>query len=251
MSMHKFGFFIGSAAIAFGLAFATPPVRAGVTFSTYGDAALTSGPASDPVVLQLTSNTSPGYSGYAGIDGTVSGGLTLDTLFQLSAQYEMTTGSFNAGAPRFSINDTTNNASNEMYIYWGMPQSNGTFTDSNAGTWANTGNLADALSSDARIQINGFGGVNAGYTYLTYAQAEGLVGNVAIGNVTVDLDGGFAGTQVMITDDFTINGSEFGASALSTPEPSSLFLGFMGAFGFGGYTWSRRRREKAEPGHAR
>ena len=248
--MHKFGIIIGGTAIAIVLAFATPPVRAGISYSTYGETALTSGPATDPVVLQLTSDTSQGHAGYAGIAGQVNGLLTLDTLSQLNAQYEMTTGTINGGAPRFSIIDTTNNSSNEMYIYWGTPQPGGSFTDPNVGTWANTGNLADALSSDARIQINGFGGVNTGSTYITYAQAEELVGNVSIGYVTVDLDGGFAGKQVMITDDFTVNGAVLQASSLSTPEPSSLLLGIVGALGIVGYSWSRRRPEKAQPDQA-
>ncbi len=225
---------IGLAVIVATLASTGPQARADL-YSTYGDATLTAGPPSDPVVLELTSSQTSGI-GYAGIIYQVtSGTLTLNTLTQLSADYEMTTGTVGGGAPRFTIFDQSLNSG---YIYWGTPQGGGTFTDPNSGTFANTGNLANATSSDARVALNGFGGVGNGNSYETFAQAQGQVGNVSISYITLDLDAGsFGPTQVMITDHFTVNNNVFNASSLVTPEPSGFVVGLVGTLGFLAYGW--------------
>lgn len=209
-------------------------------FTTYGDATYTAGPASDPVVLQLTSD--PTGIGYAGLEYKVtSGTLTLNTLTQLSADYEMTTGTFGGGSPRFTIFDQSLKSG---YIYFGTPVGGGTFTDPTPGQFANTGNYADPASTDARVALNGFGGVGNGNTYETYAQAQAQVGNTSISYITLDLDGGFtpALEQIMITDHFTINGDVFNAGAAAAPEPSTWILaGTAGVIGLG-YGWRRRRK---------
>jgi hypothetical protein len=193
-------------------------------FNFYGDAQIVSpGPAGsgEPAVVQLTSDTSG--PGYAGTYYVPPGTLTVGELLTLSASYEMTEGTFGAGAPRFSIGDTTSNANNEAYIYWGTPTGGGSFTDPNAGTWANTGNYID--STDVRVYNNGFAGLGNGNTGETWAQFVAQVGaDTQIGCISLDLDGGFAGTQQVDVDDFTVNSAVYDATVAAAPEPGTFVL---------------------------
>jgi hypothetical protein len=218
------------------------PANAG-TFQLYsgGDNVVVSQPdplVPDPYSFQLTSDTTtPGAPGYGGMFYTSANDpadttLSLDTLSQLSADYKMTEGTFGGGAPRFTFFDFNGNSG---YVYWGTPQGGGTFTDPNAGNWANTGNYADPTSTDLRVALNGFGGQSTANTYETYAQAEATVGTTEIQYITLDLDGGFTGTQQMLADNFTVNGESFNAQAV--PEPASFSL-----LGIGALALLRRRR---------
>jgi hypothetical protein len=237
---------LGLAALTLTLSTAAPCLADQFTFGgTYGDVTTTTGPSNTPV-WQLTSDLSG--AGYAGLYiQPTTPPFQLSSLTQLSADYLMTNGTFGGGAPRFSIIDTTNNANNEIYAYWGTPQSNGTFTDPNFGgsSLVNTGNLADALSTDLRYQINGFGGSSENpNTYLTWAQVLALVGTVDVGFITIDLDGGFVSTQQMDTTNFTANDSTFQPSPApsSAPEPATLTLASLAIASFIGCRWRQRRR---------
>jgi hypothetical protein len=196
------------------------------TIGTYGDTTVVTGPDSNPA-WQLTSD-STGPNAYSAVYVTVTGPLTPDTLTELEADYVMLTGTFGGGAPRFSLIDTTSNPNNEAYIYFGTPTSGGTFTDPNNGNtnYANTGNYADSLSSDVRVYSNGFGGYGDGNTGQTWAQflADPGVGTTQIGYISLDLDGGFTGSQVMDTTDFNVNGTIYAPSASPIPEPAGLGL---------------------------
>src|SRR5215470_1254941 len=89
----------------------------------------------------------------------------------LSADYEMQTGCFGGGAPRFQVridydNDGMISAGDKsVFIYWGSPPN---FTDCPAG-WSNTGNLIAA--TDLRYDLSSVGG---GF-YSTHTDAVGLV----------------------------------------------------------------------------
>jgi hypothetical protein len=196
------------------------------SIGTYGDTTVVTGPDSNPA-WQLTSD-SGSTDTYSGVYLTITGTLTPATLTQLSADYVMQTGTFDEGAPRFSLTDTTSNPNNEAYIYWGAPTSGGDFTDPNYGnsTYANTGNYVDPTSSDIRVYSNGFGGDNTPNTGQTWAQflASDGVATTDIGYISIDLDGGFGatGSQVMDTTDFDINGVTYAPSASSVPEPRTL-----------------------------
>src|SRR5579872_3906305 len=195
-----------------------PLVRADFV-STYGDATVVTGPDSNPA-WQLTSDSS-GPNAYGGVYVTITGTLTPTTLTQLSADYVMETGTFGGGAPRFSLSDASNN---EAWIYFGTPTGGGSFTDPNNGNtnYANTGNYANLSSSAVRVYSNDFGGDNSPNTGQTWAQFVALTGSTGIDFISLDLDGGFTGNQVMDTTQFDVNGTVYSPSAV--PEPGSLGL---------------------------
>lgn len=209
--------------------------------TTYADnpgaVTVVTGPGGAPV-WQLTS-ASP--SGYAGLVDQITGLLTPATLTQLSADYEFTTGTIGGGAPRFTIFDSSLNSA---YIYFGTPAGGGTFTDPTPGTYANTGNYADLLSSSLRVASNGFGGDSAPNTYVTWAQFVSLVGNVPISYITYDLDGGFTGTQTILTGNFQVNDTIYNPTS-PVPEPTSLLLLGTGMLGASGEVWRRLKSKSA------
>jgi hypothetical protein len=215
------------------------PFASADVFSTYGaTTVLNAGP---PTVYQLLSD--PNGTGYAGIYEQITATLTVSQLIDLEANYQMTQGTFGGGAPRFSLIDTTNNPNNEAYIYWGTPTGGGGFTDSNAGSpnLNGTGNYADLTSTDLRVAVNGFGGINALNTYVTWSQFVAEAGTVDIGYISLDLDGGFTGTQQMSVDNFTINGTVVSNQASPVPEPGSVALLLTVAALIGSATYRRRR----------
>ena len=205
------------------MALATAGVCSADFASTYGDTQVVTGPDGNPA-WQLTSD-STGPNTYSGVYVQITGPLTPATLTQLSADYVMLTGTFGGGAPRFSIIDTTSNTNNEAYVYWGTPQAGGTFTDPNNGNtnYGNTGNLANVTSTDVRVQNNGFGGGSTGASYETWDQFLASEGATQIGYITIDLDGGFTGNQVMDTTNFDINGTTYTPTS-GVPEPATFAL---------------------------
>ena len=229
-------------AAASSLAFSSP--ASAQSSGVYGDVAIVNaGPASNPNVFELTSNTSG--AGYGGLFTEFGGPFSLSSLTQLSADYQMVTGTFGGGSPRFTLLD---GASNAAYIYFGTPQAGGTFTDPNAGGYGNTGNLADLLSGDLRVQSNGFGGYNSGYPYITFAD---LVANAGLTNIqyaTLDLDGGtftnLPDGQRMLADNFPVNSNVFAAADVgAVPEASTWAMMLLGFGGIG--VALRRRRDPA------
>jgi hypothetical protein len=200
------------------------------TVGTYGDVQVVTGPDGNPA-WQLTS--SPGGVGYAGLYVEFDGSITPADLTELAADYVMLGGTFDNGAPRFSIIDTTNNTNNEAYVYWGTPEAGGSFSDPNNGnsTYAGTGNYADDLSADLRVQNNGFGGGSTGASYETWSQFVSSEGTVGIGFITIDLDGGFSSEQVMDVGSFDINGTTYTPQTSAVPEPGGISLLFGCACG--------------------
>jgi hypothetical protein len=208
----------------------------------YGDVqVVNSGPASNPTVFQLTSSNTP-TPGYAGIYFEFTSPLTLADITQLSADYQMTVGTFGNGAPRFTIFD---NADHAAYVYFGTPQAGGGATDPNAGSYANTGNYADLTSADLRVESNGFGGYSTGpLPHVTWADLVANAGGTLVHYVTIDLDGGYAqpNGQQMLTDNFTVNGNVLAAGAV--PEPATWAMLILG-FGFAGAAMRQRRGKTA------
>lgn len=205
--------------------FVSPLTSLAGSIGTYGDTTVVTGPDGHPA-WQLSS-TSSGV-GYSGVYDTITGPLTPATLTQLSASYVMTTGTFGGGAPRFSIIDTTSNTNNEAYVYFGTPTVGGTFTDPNSGNtnYANTGNYASLASPDVRVYSNGFGGFGNGNVGQTWAQflADPGVAGTQIGFISLDLDGGFTGDQVMDVGSFSVNVATYVPAATVPDAMSTLWL---------------------------
>jgi hypothetical protein len=211
------------------------------SLGTYGDVAVIGGD------YQLTATKNP--VGYAGVYYTAPANQVLSDITQLSADYEMTAGTFNGGAPRFSLWDTTNNPNNEAYVYWGAPQVGGTFTDPNylSNTLNNTGNFANLASSDVRVYSNGFGGLNTPNTGMTWASFVAAEGNVPLGYISVDLDGGWAaGTQVMLLNNININGKVYTAPA-PVPLPEAAWTGLLILGGFAVCSLGLKRLHAVRP----
>jgi hypothetical protein len=200
--------------------------------STYGDTAVVPTPGSpapppQPNSWQFTSDTQG--TGYAGLELQITGNLTPAVLTNLSANYLMTQGSFGGGAPRFTLFDSSFNSA---WIYWGTPQAGGNFSDPSGGTaWGSTGNFADLLSNDLRVYSNCFGGYCNPNVGLTWAQFVNQVGNTAMSYITLDMDGGFTGTQQMLVSSMTVNDRTYEAP---TPEPGTLMMLGTGALGVAG-----------------
>ena len=215
------------------------------SIGTYGDTTVVTGPDGNPAWQLMSELTAP--NGYSGVYLAITGPLTPATLDQLSADYVMETGTFGGGAPRFSIIDTTNNMNNEAYVYWGTPTGGGSFSDPNNGntTYANTGNYASLSSPDVRVYSNGFGGDNSSNTGQTWAQFVANDGTTAIGYISIDLDGGFTGNQVMDMTNFDINGVVY----TPAPEPGTLGLLLCAFAVLGGVGLISRR--KTMPRHCR
>ena len=203
------------------LALAVPCLSAqSTTFGTYGDTTVVPGPGSSQV-YQLTSN--PSMQGYSGIYVQLNSPFTVSDLTTLSTDFQMTANTIGNGAPRFSLWDTTNNALNEAYVYFGTPGAGGTFTDPTPGSWESTGNVVN--STDLIVQNNGFGGGSTGASYETWAQFLAQEGGVNIGGLSIDVDGGFSSTQTADVNNFDVNGTLYNpAATAATPEPSSLLL---------------------------
>jgi hypothetical protein len=98
--------------------------------------------------------------------------ITFNDVNELSADFEMTEGSFGGGSPRFSLlidwNDShiIDEGDRYVFIYWGTPPNymdepvhNGWYVDEQDPNWAernNTGNLMD--TRDHRVDLLQFGG---------------------------------------------------------------------------------------------
>jgi hypothetical protein len=217
-----------SAAVAALAICVASPAAAQVTEGQYGDTTTVSGG------YQLTSDPNAG-AGYSGLYFNFDPGLTLGSLTELSADYQLTDGSFAVGSPRFTLFDSADGAA---YIYFGTPNGNGTYSDPATGT---TGNYADLLSGDLRVECNGFAGCTSPhYPAVTFADFVAQAGSTGISYLTLDLDGGYAGRQQITVSDFNVNGTHFGAAG-AVPEPATWA---MLLFGFGGIGFQIRRQRK-------
>ena len=193
-------------------------------------------------------SNSPGYTltsdpngvGYGGLYYNFSGSpIALNSITTLSADFQMLQGTISGGAPRFSIFDTTNNAANGAYVYFGNPTGGGTFSDPNPGSLESTGNYASTASTDLRVEINGFNGDSTGNSYITWADFLARDGSALVAYVTLDVDGGFSSTQQAFIDNFVV-----GAAATATPLPAALPM-FLGGAGLVGMALGRRKRKVA------
>jgi hypothetical protein len=232
--------YLAGAALALAVAAATP--ASADSFTSYTcDFTFTcvAGVATSGSNFDLTSSIGNVLS--SGLRDTIvpTDSLTLAQITSLSANYDMVTGGFALGAPRFTITD---DALNSAWVYWGTPLGGQTFSNPNAnGTFADTGNLADLTSLDVRVYSDGFGGLDSGNTGRTWADFVNLVGSTFVSRVYLDLDGGTPNApQEMLVSSFTVNSDVDTVQAV--PEPLTLSL--FGAGLAGAVVMVRRRAKK-------
>jgi hypothetical protein len=125
-------------------------------------------------------------------------GDTLDQLTNLQADYNVQTGCFGGGSPRFSIVTSKPGPSNEIHVYFGTPPA---FADCPApSTWFSTGNLA----SDGQGTRWDTSEICPGTFYNTYSGAIACANSLGltITAVVVATDGGWSGTNPATTQTF-------------------------------------------------
>jgi len=226
--MNRFVAFAAMIAVALCSTFAAADV-----FSTYGNAS-----GSNPTLLKSDDASASDTSGYAGLEDQITGTLLLSDITTLSADYEMTKGTFAAGSPRFTIFDSSFNAA---YVYFGNPNAGGGFDDPNFGSTSlnNTGNYAG--SPVLRIQSAGFGGYNSGYPYINWATLVANAGSTQVTYVTLDVDSGYAQgaandfDQEMLANNFAVTPS------VAVPVPASATSGIVLLGGLVAFRLARRR----------
>ena len=193
------------------LAAVSVPAAAQITEGQYGDVTQVSGGyqiASDPA-------SGPGYGGiYFGLTG-----YTLNDLTSLSANYTLDAGALAGGAPRFSLFD---NLGGGAYIYF----TNATSTNVDGST---------------TVECNGFGGCAYNYPGISFADFFSGYGATALDFVTLDVDAGYSSRQQITVSDFSLNGTQFGASTAAVPEPATWAMMLIG-FGGVGFQLRRTRR---------
>lgn len=197
--------------------------------------------------FDLVSNSSKTGGVFAsGLELDISGPFSVNDLTNLSANYNMVKGAFGGGSPRFTLEDTSGNALDSAYIYFGNT-GGGKFSNPYAnGISGDTGNYADLASSDLRIESAGFGGYTSGTaSYITFADFASHVGSINIGYIYLDLDGGFTGDQELSVNSLTLNGTTYQSRSVPVPEPSTLPLFGAGLAGMVGLCFMRGRKAKA------
>lgn len=189
--------------------------QAASPWGLYGTASsVKTGTGANPWAIQISSATTAGDFSTLTYGGAFfvppSGGLLFSQLYQISADYDLLTGSFGGGAPRFSVGIDVNGdgvADGNVFIYLGTPPS---FNDSPVG-WQNTGNLLAA--TDSRFDTSQVGGT----FYDTYSDALTLVGSLNVVYVSLDVDGGWLAPydQVLDVDNVTVNNFVLSARGFS------------------------------------
>lgn len=124
--MNRVAIFFTSIALSLSAATA----NAAPVMGTYGDV------VTQPNVFLATSD--PSGTGYGGLYFQFTTPITLSSVTQLSADFQMTQGTISGGAPRFTFFD---NLFNSAYVYFGTPTGGGSFSDPNLGAFQHTGTM--------------------------------------------------------------------------------------------------------------
>ena len=215
------------AALAAFLVLSSHSVNAATVTASYGDVATQSNG------FLLTSD--PNAAGYGGLEFHYTTPITLSSITQLSADFQMTMGTISGGAPRFTFFDT---ALNSAYVYFGNPIGGGSFADPDPGNLQSTGNYA--TSPDLRVYVNGFDGQSSPNSGETFAQFVADHGAAGISYITLDVDGGFSSTQQALINNFTVNGDVLAVTA-AIPEASTWAMMMLGFCGVGFMAYRKRR----------
>jgi hypothetical protein len=158
-----------------------------------------------PFVFEsIYSDASPDND-YSFLSFTPNSTVTFNDIMALSAAYAFTTGNCHGGALRWSVRTSDTQA---VFIYYGdYPNFTDCTTTSQSGT-----NMIGL--PDLRYDTSQYPG---GTFYDTYAHAQALIGTTPIIRVSLVLDAGWAGDQVLTLSSATVSTGTF--SDTFTPGP--------------------------------
>jgi len=205
--------------LALAAAFVLPAIAlaaAGGGYSLFGDAMLVSPGHNSPTAAQFRSDNAiaPGYGGVA---FNVPGRLTVADLNNLSTDYLFTSGTCTSGSPRFGA--TTR--AGTIFFYIGPPPS---YTGCPAGIWSNTGNLAAPTNLVDATQLGGT-------FYEPYAAVQASFGNLAITDLFIVADAGYAGAQTVVIDNTMVNSTTYTFETADTMCGNGAWQNFTSAPG--------------------
>ena len=173
----------------------TAAVFAAANFQLFGDAELVNPGNNSPTAAQLRSTA----GGFAGVDFTITEGLTFADITNLSSDYKITSGTCGVGSPRFQVNviDGVTGLTKNVFVYFGSHPS---YNDCPVGSWTNTGDLLEAGKYVDSSQLTG------GTFYHTYADAFTAFGTWEVVGIQLVVDNGNITIQA---DNVTINNTVF------------------------------------------
>lgn len=152
-----------------------------------------------PVVFSSFKGISPAPSTYSALDFQFAGAVTFEQISALSAVYQFATGNCHGGSLRWSINLA---GGDTVYVYYGNVPA--PFSDCTSSATSGLNNnpdnqsglnlLATTFKPDPRYEMQSNGGVYVPYSTILAAKT-----GVLVTSVTLVLDGGWGGDQVMTT----------------------------------------------------
>lgn len=165
--------------------------------------------APGPVVFQSIGSDTDTENDYSYLSFAPSTPLTFSQITNLSAVYTFTKGNCHGGALRWSVRVSPTQS---VFIYYGAEPN--TTDCTTPGQATNQSGLNKIGLADLRYDTSQVGGT----FYDTYAHAQALVGSLSVLRVSLVLDGGWAGDQVLTPFNVTVNDNTFvPASGDSTP----------------------------------
>jgi len=151
----------------------------------------------------------PGENDYSALTYTPASNITLGQLSGLAANYGWMTGTDHGGSLRWSI---TLASGKNIFVYYGDEPN----TTSDNLAYAGGQNILGA--GDLRFDTSQIGGT----FYDTLADAQVLAGSQTVSSVSLVLDGGWGGDQVMSLTSASVTDSVNGSSAFTFPSASMV-----------------------------
>jgi hypothetical protein len=160
-----------------------------------------------PVQFQLLANTSTLFESilsdtstsndFSYLSFAPTGSMLVSDITNLAATYAFTTGNCHGGALRWSVGTP----SGHVFVYYGATPN---FTDCSGANSQSGSNLL-ATTTAVRVDTSQVGGT----FYDTWAHAMDLVGNQSVTSVSLVLDGGWAGDQIVNLTNATVDNQTF------------------------------------------
>ena len=160
-----------------------------------------------PVQFSLMSKTNTLFEStssvpYSSVSFTPSASMLVSDITNLAANYAFTTGDCHGGALRWSVGTSSGN----VFVYYGATPS---FTDCRSVSQSGVNLLS--TTSAVRVDTSQVGGT----FYDTWAHAMDLVGSEPVTSVSLVLDGGWGGDQVVDLTNATVDNQTFTMPASS------------------------------------